>query len=424
MASSARVERLVRGLCRFRSMFAICISLVAALAATPAGAVDVAGVTAVTFGWTAASGPVGSYRVFVARNTSTFPATPDFVVGAAARKVTVPGAVGDRIKVRVSAVSTAGLVGPYSPSSVEVRFVAGDASPALPGDLDGDGRADLILYAAADGELSTRSISTSKVRAIWSPPAAEGASLVDAGDYDADGLADLLWRTRDGQLRLCLNDGVAADDCRTIGIVGPEYMVFPAGDVNGDGRRDILFQGLNRPVLLCLGAPTALTTCANLPASLPDTFLVEAGDTNADGTGDLLRWSIGTGAIETCTISNMALSGCRTTVTIPLGWAVYAVDDLNGDGRADLIFRDSSADSTAMLLCPRSGTGLLCDEYVGPVSTWAYLGSGDYDGDGDPDLVFRDHATGNVSIRLLDGTQPEGWPIVLLTPAASQLHVF
>lgn len=433
MTWSARAGHLIGGLRGFRPLPAIrptgpivggfLLALVAALMATPSGAVDV-GATQVTFTWTAASGPVASYRVFIARNGAGFPSSATATVAAGSRAVTVSGAVGERLKVRVAGVSAAGSQGPYSPESVEVRFVTATdtGAPVVVGDLDGDGKTDLILQDVDSGALSARSITSSTLRTIVSPPSAQGATLVDVGDYDGDGVADLLWRTTAGNLRLCLNDGVSAGDCRTIGAVGPGYLVTPVGDVNGDGRRDLVFQALYAPALLCLGAPAALATCANLSVSLPSSYVLEAGNAAGDGRGDLLVWSLGTGEIETCDVAGMALSGCTTTLWLASGWAAYGTGDLDGDGRDDILLRGSS---TTMFLCPRTAAGdLACVAYAGPTSAWTYLGSGDYDGDGRPDLVFRDFSSGDVTIRLLNGTAAKGSPIVIAVPTDQRLLVF
>lgn len=423
MAFTARAERLIGVLRRFRPLLGVGISIACGVVAAPAEAVDIVGKTSATFGWTAASGPVGSYRVFVARNTSTFPSGAESTVSAGSRAVTIAAKVGETIKVRIAAVSSSGTQGPYSPESVAVRFVSAtsSAAPAVPGDLDDDGRADLLLRASSNGALSARSYASASLRSIASAPALEGAMPIDAGDYDGDGIADLLWRTTAGALRLCLNDKVSANDCRTIGYVGPGYLVSSPGDVNGDGRRDLVFQAFGYPALLCYGAPTALTQCANLAASLPTSYLAAAGDANGDGRDDILLWTLATGAIKTCTFSGLALGSCTSTTLAPAGWDVRAIGDLNGDGRDDLLIRGSSS---TMLLCPRAGNSLACVAYTGPTSPWTYLGSADYDGDARPDLVWREPVSGMLRIDLLNGTVRKGSSLFIPAGASQQLLVF
>lgn len=98
----------------------------ACVLAAPAHAVDVVGRTSVRFAWTPATGPVASYAVFVARNGGGFPPTPSEIV--AVTEATVTGAYGDTVQIQVAARNAAGELGPMSPVSDIVRFVA---SPIL-----------------------------------------------------------------------------------------------------------------------------------------------------------------------------------------------------------------------------------------------------------------------------------------------------
>lgn len=99
----------------------LALALACALAA-PAHAVDLVGRTSVRFAWTPASGPVADYAVFVARNGAAFPSTPTQTVSVT--EATVSGAYGDTLQIQVAARNAAGELGPLSPVSDLVRFVA------------------------------------------------------------------------------------------------------------------------------------------------------------------------------------------------------------------------------------------------------------------------------------------------------------
>jgi hypothetical protein len=90
--------------------------------ASLAGAADLVGKTDVTFEWTAASGPVFEYAVFVDRNGGGFPGTPEQIVSATS--VNLTGAYGDSLVVRVAARDDIGNQGPFSINSDVLRFVA------------------------------------------------------------------------------------------------------------------------------------------------------------------------------------------------------------------------------------------------------------------------------------------------------------
>ena len=72
-------------------------------------AADLVGKTSATFNWTAATGPVFQYAVFVDRNETGFPATPEQLVSSTS--VTLTGSYGDALVVRVAARDDVGNQG-------------------------------------------------------------------------------------------------------------------------------------------------------------------------------------------------------------------------------------------------------------------------------------------------------------------------
>jgi Viral BACON domain len=111
-----------------RLRLALWTALALALAA-PAQALDLVGQTSARFVWTAATGPVANYVVYVARNGAAFPTLPTQTVSTT--EATVTGAYGDSIQVQVAARDAVGTVGPMSQVSDVVRFVAPAVPPAL-----------------------------------------------------------------------------------------------------------------------------------------------------------------------------------------------------------------------------------------------------------------------------------------------------
>jgi len=102
-----------------------------ALLLAPAGtalAVDISGSTTARLGWTAASGPVAGYSVFVSRNGSPPVAPEQRVTNPSA---TVSAELGDSLVVWVKAHDAAGNLGPASPNSDTLHFVAAPGTPPL-----------------------------------------------------------------------------------------------------------------------------------------------------------------------------------------------------------------------------------------------------------------------------------------------------
>jgi predicted secreted protein len=96
--------------------------------ASSALAKDLVGKTDVTFEWTAATGPVFEYAVFVDRNGAGYPGSPEQIVTST--KVDLSGAYGDSLMVRVAARDDLGNQGPFSLDSEILYFVAPTPAPA------------------------------------------------------------------------------------------------------------------------------------------------------------------------------------------------------------------------------------------------------------------------------------------------------
>jgi len=73
-----------------------------------------------------------------------------------------------------------------------------------------------------------------------------------------------------------------------------------------------------------------------------------------------------------------------------LAWKVAGTGDFTGDGRADILWRNSSTGEN--YLYPMNGTVILAGEgYLRTVAdaNWRVQATGDYDGDGKADVLWR-----------------------------------
>ncbi|MET3950981.1 VCBS repeat-containing protein, partial [Arthrobacter sp. UYEF36] len=211
-------------------------------------------------------------------------------------------------------------------------------------------------------------------------------------------------------------DGTAADMYTVPATTGVDYLiadkVVPAGTYPGTGTVTVTAKA--RPdYVLASGVATTWT------ATLTTTFASakKSTDFNGDGRSDLLArdsagvlWFYpgnGTGAF-------------LTRVKIGSGWntmtSLTSPGDLNGDGKADLLARDSSG---VLWFYPGNGTGtLLTRVKIG--SGWNTMTSltspGDLNDDGKADLLARDssgilwfypgNGTGTLLTRVKIGS---GW---------------
>jgi hypothetical protein len=238
-----------------------------------------------------------------------------------------------------------------------------------------------------------------------------GALSVAIGDLNGDGKPDLVTvNHNDHDVSVAFADGKGGFT-RAASAFAVEPSPYPGtlGDTNGDGHLDIIETSTVRPTRQ--GAPTgALTVLLGngkggfrggpVPVRTPAPGFVTAADVNGDRKLDLVATHLerreltiligdGKGAFQETTGSPFDLGHTA--------WYV-AVADMNGDGNADVAA--AAGDVSVMLGDGRGGFG------PAPGSPFAcggesyMLAVGDVNGDGKPDVVTGDEATRTVTVLL------------------------
>jgi Ca2+-binding RTX toxin-like protein len=134
-------------------------------------------------------------------------------------------------------------------------------------------------------------------------------------------------------------------------------------------------------------------------------------DVNGDGRADLLWRSQSTGENYLYTMNGTAVTsgeGSLRTVA-DLNWSLVGTGDFDGDGKADLLWRNHVTGEN--YLYPMDGHTVKSTEgYIRTVSdpNWQIATLGDFNGDHRDDILWRNQATGENYLYLMNGTAIAG----------------
>lgn len=306
----------------------------------------------------------------------------------------------------------------------------------LVGDLDGDGKDDLIwnhLSASAPSGSSRNVIYTALSNADGSfrpaarqehPARTPRYGWLDFGkvvaDLDGDGDQDLAWTSGSGEALFYLGRStgegvftVSVDPERPCSDL-PVGRVVVSGDTNGDGRSELVWLLAEESE----DGSTALNSLATVSrvdghfdcvaSHVPGDFTdqagvpeVHSGDHNADGRSDLLLHSKGKGLRVEVRHGGAGWSygnGCSAAWSGVPGLQGPFFGDFNGDAREDLVFEGGPDQTTEQLWVALAAPEPTCFQLHSPqaqahpaFAPWesAERLIADLDGDGRGELIYN-----------------------------------
>lgn len=148
--------------------------------------------------------------------------------------------------------------------------------------------------------------------------------------------------------------------------------------------------------------PTGGSGAYNLTLTLPI-----RDDNDADGKADVLWRNSSTGDNALFFMNGAAATIALAPTVADLNWKIKGRGDYNGDGKADILWRNSTSGATYLYLmdgattsAPSPPSGFIA---AAAALTTDIKGSGDFNGDGKDDILWSD-GSGNVSVDLMNGT--------------------
>jgi uncharacterized repeat protein (TIGR03803 family) len=188
-----------------------------------------------------------------------------------------------------------------------------------------------------------------------------------------------------------------------------EVVLNASHDFNGDGMSDILWRDTSGDVAIWeMNGTTVLNGPSSFVATVsPSTWsIVGQCDFNGDGKTDLL-WRDTSGDVAIWLMDGTTvLNGSSSFVATvsPSTWSIYGAGDFFGTGMCGILWRDTSGD---VAIWEMNGTTVLngSSSFVATVSpsTWTIDGVGDFFGTGKAGILWRD-TSGDVAIWEMNGT--------------------
>jgi uncharacterized protein (TIGR02145 family) len=298
------------------------------------------------------------------------------------------------------------------------------------GDIDGDGKPDMVIVSGGDSTISVfkntsvaGSITTGSFAAKIDFKSGNNPFTVEIGDIDGDGKPDLIVsNSGDNTISILRNKGVTgsvsvssfASRVNFTTGAGPRGIAF--GDIDGDGKPDLAVTnngGTTVSVFRNSSTPGSITT-GSLATSVDLTVGsnsngIGMGDIDGDGKPDLAAVNWGSNSISV--LRNVSASGSITSgsfnakvdFTTGSNPRYLSFGDLDGDGKPDLVVTNEVSNSVSVFRNSSTSGSITSVSFATRVdlatgtNPWG-IAIGDMDCDGKPDIAAGNYAGNSVSV--------------------------
>jgi len=251
------------------------------------------------------------------------------------------------------------------------------------------------------------SYNSGGVASVPSNEASNNALIVQTGGTLTDQRPSIFWHNQvTGQIQTWHMSGPNVIDTRAVNlsVSDTHWKIVGTGDLNGDGHSDLVWRHDTQGWLTywLLQNDTVIGTGYLSINQMADfTWQIKGvGDVDGDRFADIV-WEHNDGQVVVWHMNGGTIISSEF-FSIPTvnstSWQVAGVKDLNGDGRADLLWQNWTTGQLAVWFLQGAtvvGTGLLSIPQVADVN-WRIQAVGNLDGTGIPRVIFRNQVDGSI----------------------------
>lgn len=283
--------------------------------------------------------------------------------------------------------------------STGVSFDAGShPGSLLLADVDGDGRLDIIVANTTAGTVSIlRGTGDGRFLAPIPYKLGFNPGLLASGDFTGQGRVDLVV-TDSASARFALlanNEGhYGAPVLHTLSAIPSAVAV---ADLNGDGHPDLAFAGADGRLNILLGGQGSFHVGSTLALGDGSISAILAGDFNHDGVADLAITIPGTKQLAILTGKGDGSFASPVRYSVASNPIAILSADVDEDSVADLIVTNQGSNTFSVLIGNGDGSFRSAQDFVtgrGPIAVVA----GDFYQDGHLGLAVLNHDDATITI--------------------------